>query len=330
VSTNTAGFAIPWSGYSNDAVGLAFTGNGTGVAVVRLSSPPGIDAGPPGELRFAHYAGNWSPGFGAPLLPVQGTPTLYINGGASLVGSSTRAHSAYQGTDMKFYYAEYFNGSWFPTNEPITAGNTQSAGPVPPAITTLNDTPIVAFVGNDGNVYDQARNGGTWQAANGHGVLGQATSQTPAIVALIQGAELLIVYTQGGTSALFFTIRTNGTWSTPAPITGATAMGQMSLAPLAKGGAVLAYQGTDMHLYTSILAPSSPFSWSLPAKGVMGADPVLVNAPSVATGAVGADAELYYLDSQLYLVYWSRLMNGVWGAPTMAGTADRVFIATGT
>ena len=325
------GLAVPWADFSSDPVGMAFTGNGACVAVVR--SQVTVDGGTMGELRFARWSGGWSPGFGGALFPVQSSPTLYITGGPSVAGSSTRAHAAFLGTDLELYYAEYFNGSWFPTSEPITAGATQSAGPVPPAIATLADTPVIAFIGTDGNLHDQTRSCGTWQASNPHGVAGHGASVTPAIIALTQGAELLIVYTDNAASGLMYTIRSAGTWSAPAPIPGATSASQVSLAPLTAGGAVLSYLGTEApngHLYTTVLSASAPFTWTAPAKGVMGADPVLVAAPAVATGATGAQAELLYLESPSYLLYSARMTGGAWGAPVMAGSASyRPALATG-
>jgi hypothetical protein len=324
-STMMAGFATPWMDYSADAVGLAFTGNG--LAVMAARSQVTTDAGTVGELRYATFNGSWTPGFVQSLYKVQASPPLYISGGPSVAGSSIRAHLAYQGTDMSFYYGEFFNNTWSPANEPVTANAIHSSGPVPPAIATFNDTPVIAFVGNDGNIYDQTRSGGTWQGANGHGVTGTAPI-TPSIVALTQNAELLIVYVNA--TQLMYTIRTAGSWSTPAAITNNFSNDPLALAPLAAGGAVLSYKGTDGHLYTTLLS-AAPFTWSAPAKGVMGADPVLVAAPAVATGAVGAQAEMLYVDTINTLLYSVRMNGGTWGAPqTQTPTASyRPALATG-
>ena len=322
-STMMGGNAVPWGDFSSDPIGMAFTGNGACVAVARVQVK--MDAGNVGELRFAQWVGGWSPGFGGSLTPVQQAPPLYINGGPSVAGSSTRAHSAFQGTDMKLYYAEYFNGSWFPTSEPITAGAAQSAGPVPPAITILADTPIVAFIGTDGDLHDQTRKCGTWQPSNPHGVAGHGASVAPAIVTLTQGAELLIVYTDSAANALMYTVRTAGTWSTPAAIPGATSASQVSLAPLTAGGAVLSYLGTETpngHLYTTVMSAGAPFTWTAPVVGVMGSDPALVSTPVVATGATGAQAELLYLESPSYILYSARMTNGAWGPRVMQGSAS--------
>jgi hypothetical protein len=319
--TTMTGFSNPYDETTSSPIGAAFTGSGLGVVVIRSQ--------PTSELRFATWNGAWIPGFGATMLPVQGSPTLVINGGPSLAGGSTNASCAYQGTDMKFYYAEEFVGSWFPTNEAITAGTAQSTGPVPPAITTLADVPVIAFIGTDGDLYDQARTGGTWQASHPHGVAGHGASVTPAIVALTQGPELLIVYTDSAADGLMYTLRTSGTWSTPAAIAGASSADQVSLAPLTAGGAVLSYQGTDGLLYTTLLSASAPYTWSAPVAGVMGASPMLESPPAVATGAAGAEAELLYLDTT-FTLYSARMTGGAWGAAALSGAAQyRLAVATG-
>jgi hypothetical protein len=315
-------FTTPWMDFSNDGVGLAFTGNG--LAVMAARSQITTEAGTVGELRYATWNGSWTPGFAAFLQPVQASPQILISGGPSVAGSSIRAHLAYQGTDTSFYYGELFNNTWSPTNEAITANSIHSSGPVPPAIAAYNDTPIIAFVGNDGNIYDQTRNGGTWQGANGHGVVGTAAPITPAIVALTQNAELCLVYTVASNHGLMYAIRTAGTWSTPAAITNNFSNDPVSLAPLAAGGAVLSYKGTDGHLYTTLLSAGSPFTWSAPAKGLMGADPVLASPPAVATGATGAQAELVYVDMQSFVLNRARMTGGAWGAPIYTGSANAV------
>ena len=315
-----AGFATPWLEQTDDAIGLAFSGDGAGIALIRAKVT--------GELRYSIWTGSWSPGFGAAMLPVQ--VGLLIAGGPSLAGSSLRGHAAYQGVDMKFYYAEEMGAFWSPTNEPIKNGAVQASGPAPPTITTLSDNPVIAFIGNDGDLYDQARMGGVWQPASAHGIAGQAAGITPAIVALTQGPELLIVYTDAAAHDLKFTTRSLGVWSAPAVIAGASSDDPVSLAPLEAGGAVLSYRGKGGHLHTSLLSANAPPTWSAPISGVMGADPTIVSPPAVAKGAIGAEAELYYLDTNVFTVYSARMTNGAWGAASFAGTASaRLAIATG-
>ena len=315
----------PFGEDTTDAIGLAFAGNGVAVAVMRSQGLP--DAGTAGELHFARWNGSFTPGFGGVWPAVQAG--LFINGGPSIAGSALRAHCAFQGTDMKYYYAEFFNNAWSPTDQPIAAGGAQSAGPAPPAIVTLANNPIIAFVGNDGDLHDQELLSGVWQAQHAHGVAG-AASTTPAIAALTQGPELLVVFTGAAGQNLMFTTRTAGTWSAPALVPGASSGDQVSLAPLAAGGAVLSWRGTDMLLYTSLFSAGSPGAWSVPTTGVPGSNPTLVSPPAVATGASGAQAELLYLDVNLYLLYAARMTNGAWGPRVMAGSASyRVAVATG-
>jgi len=236
---------------------------------------------------------------------------------------------AYQGNDMNFYYAEGLGGNWTPTQEPISAGGTPSTGPVPPAIVTLADVPIVTFIGNDGDLYDQTRNNGTWLAANPHGVAGHGASITPAFVALTGGPELLAVYTDSAAHALMYTLRAGNTWTTPSPVSTASSGAHVSLAPLSAGGAVLAYVGLDGLLYTSRLSANAPYTWSSPVAGVNGSIPVLLGPPAVATGAAGAEAELLYVNSSA-ITFQSRMIGGAWSAPVMAGTSNAwLAIATG-
>ncbi len=312
------GFSNPYNELTTTPVALAFRGTGLGVAALRSE--------PSGELRYATWSGGWSPGFGTDMLAVQPSPPITIVGGPSAAGSCTKIHIAYQDVDLNFYYGEH-DGSWFVTHEAIAFGGVAATGPVPPAITTLADVPIIAYVGSDGDVHDQARPNSAWTAQHPHGV-SNAASITPAIAALTQGAELVLVYNDD-TNGLRFAIRSGGSWSAPAPISGASAAGPVSIAPIAAGGAVLAYQGVDGYLYTSTLSANPPFTWSLPVGGVSGSLPFLVSPPAVATGAVGADAELIYLDTS-YIVYGSRMIGGVWGAPFEAGSASHhLAIATG-
>jgi hypothetical protein len=315
----------PFGEDTQDAIGLAFTGQGVAVAVMRSQGLP--DAGPLGELHWARWNGSFTPGFGGVWPAVM--PGLLINGGPSIAGSALKAHCAYQGTDMNYYYAEFFNNAWTTTNQPITAGGTPSTGPQPPAIVALANNPIIAYIGNDQDLHDQALVAGVWQPQHAHGATG-AASTTPAIVAPAQGPELLVVFASAAAQNLMFTARTAGTWTTPALIPGASSGDQVSLAPLAAGGAILVWRGTDMLLYTSMFSAGPPASWSVPVTGVMGSNPTLVTPPAVATGASGAQAELLYLDTNLYELYSARMIAGAWGPRIGAGSATfRMAVATG-
>jgi hypothetical protein len=314
------GFATPWMEQSDDAIGLAVTGSGLGVCVLRSKAT--------GQLRYSTWNGSdWFPGFGASLFPLGAGGAIAVAGPA-VAASNDKGHAVYQGTDLKYYYAEESNFMWNPANELITSGGKDAEGPAAPALVVLGQSPVVAFIGKDGDLYDQTRMAGVWQAAVPHGVAGQPAAAVPAMAVLTQGPELVLVFADAAAHALHFTTRTAGVWSVPAAIAGATSDDPVSLAPLAMGGAVLAYRGKDSHLSTALLAADGA-TWSAPVAGVSGAATVLVSPPAVATGAKGADAELIYLDAA-YIVYSSRLINGTFGAASLFSTGGaRLAIATG-
>jgi hypothetical protein len=323
------GFAMPYNSMTQNPMGLTFTGTGLGVLV--MASNPILDAGPPGELVFATWNGMWEGSFGQPMQPVQNGPTpLQIQGGPSLAGGATKGLCAYQGLDSNFYYAQFFNGSWAPTNEPIPNGSAQSTGPVPPAIAALGDDPTIAFVGTDGDLYDQTRSCGTWGAPHKHGVAGHTASITPTIIALTMGPELLLVYADASNAnQLMYTTRTSGTWSAPAALSTAQSPAQVSLAPLVAGGAVLAYMDPTGSLYTSILSAGPGPTWSLPVAGVNGSIPTLLGPPAVASGPSGSQATLLYTNLSA-IAFEAQLNGGAWGAPVSAGSSDAwLAIATG-
>src|SRR5262249_28758121 len=150
---------------------------------------------------------------------------------------------AFQGDDFKHYYAGY-QGAWTPTAEPIGGVSQQSYGPSPGAVVVLGNDVVVAFAGDNGDLYDQTRTGGAWQPAAGHG-LGDVVSTTPALVPLTQGPELMLVYSRKTDSQLLWTTRTSGVWSAPVPIDAALSSDPPALTSVAAGGAALAFRGLD-------------------------------------------------------------------------------------
>jgi hypothetical protein len=313
------GFSNPFAEASNDAIGLSVNGLGECALLIRSD--------PSGELRYAFWSGNWVPGFGQMMTPVM--PGLTILGGPSSAASAQDFHVVYQSTDTKFYYARASFNSWNPTAEPLSVGNGTSTGPVPPAVAAVGSEPLAIWVGNDGDLYDQSRSNSIWTMPASHGLMGQVAAVTPAITNLISGPELLAVLNVTAGDGLEFMTRTAGVWSAPAVIMGASSQAPVSIAALPAGGAVLAYQGVDGNLYTANLSAGMNPSWSAPVVGLAGQVDPLVAPPVVATGATGADAELYYLDT-MYILHASRMIGGVWNVPAFAGAAGgRLALTTG-
>jgi len=311
--------STPWTEQSEEAIGLASDGNGVGVALLRTSST--------GEIKVAFYSnGQWSPGLGQPLPSLE--LGLKCQGGPSIAGGEGIGHATYRGADGNYYYARTQNKLWLSVKESITFGGKPSTGPNPPAIAAVGNQPVIAFVGADQVFYDQSRAGGAWGAATPHTFSGQAAATTPAITALEAGPELVAVFVEATTSKLFWLTRKTNVWSSPTELPGATAAGSPSLAPLPGGGAVLVFQGTDQRIYTAQLSDGDTPTWSTVEMGLSGVNPQIKSPPAVARGGKGAQAELIYVDTQ-NTVHSTRLINGQWSAPVLAGSASaRVNIAT--
>ncbi|MDC0743510.1 hypothetical protein [Polyangium mundeleinium] len=310
--------STPWQDQTQDVIGLASDGTGTGICVLRSSAS--------GELRVALYsAGAWSPGLGQPVPALEAG--LASQGGPQIAGTAGVAHLVYKGTDGSYYYGRRQNDSWVSKKEPITANGQPSSGPNPPAVAALGNAPVIAFVGADGTFYDQSRSGGAWSAATPHAIAGKAASATPGIVALASGPELVAVFANEAGS-LHWLSRKGAVWTSPQSIEGASSLDQPILAPLPGGGALLAYRGTDQRLYTARLSTGDAPTWSTPAQGAGGKNPVLLAPPALTRGGKGAEAEMIYADN-LNTVYSTRLVGGAWLTPTFAGSASgRLAIAT--
>lgn len=226
--------------------------------------------------------------------------------------------AVFHGDDFKHYYAGYA-ASWSPTAEPVGGTSSQSFGPSPATIAALSSGPIIAFAGNDGDLYDQARVGGVWQSASGHGlgnVLSQPPTIPPAIVALTSGPDLMIVFAEQD-KQIRFTTHTSATgWSTPLAIANCLTGDPVALAPLPNGGAILAFRGTDFNLYWSVYSASG---WSKVA-GFASPNVSVDTTPAVTHGIGGDTAEIAYLIGGV--AYHARLSGSAWLAPvTVGGTA---------
>ena len=140
-----------------------------------------------------------------------------------------------------------------------------------------------------------------------------ATNTFPAAVlaAPVSGStELVIAYAEQGMSQILGSYRVNGTWMGFGPITGVTSSDALAMAPLASGGAVLAYRGTNGNLYTALYASS----WAMPTQPFTSPTAIL-GAPAVARGIGTAAAEMAYLDVTGAL-WHTRFIGGTWTTPT--------------
>lgn len=290
------------------APAITMTDASSAVALIRSTSNAG-------ELRFATWgAGAWS-GFSgvAQGVTTRATPSLDAAGGI--------AHALFHGDNFKHYYASY-TASWSPSADPVGGVAAQSFGPSPGALVALPTETVVAYAGNDHDLYAQSRMAGAWAPAVGFN-LGDMVLQTPAAVALSSGPELMVVFVRKTDMLLAWTTRSAGVWSAPATIAQTSTNDPPSLCALPGGGAVLAFRGQNGQVFTSIYTPGAP-SWSAPSALAAITTPA---PPAVARGIDGADAELAFIDSAGGEVLHARLMAGAWSVPELVGGSGNTSIA---
>jgi hypothetical protein len=281
-------------------------------------------------LQYSYYStAAWSPGANADNSSCSGPPEAY--GTAALAPIGTTLHSVYLGTDNDFFHGTYKSGSWDCGDDPLTpSGGTQSFGPSAPAAATVGTTLVVVYDGNDGNLYAQSWSGGAWASAAAiTGASVTSSSTPPTLIALTGGSsDLMVVYEDVGDNKLYSSTRTGGSWSAPALTNmNAYTLEPVSLAPLAAGGAVAAFEGTDGNGYAMTYDPSGS-TWTTPAALLATGEP-LPSPPTVATGVCGADAIAALV--QPGGVQLVTLASGAWSTGTLvsgAASMDSATIAT--
>ncbi len=305
--TESAGWINETSAITASArPGVAMRGPDDAFAMLRT--------GAAGDLAYMRLDGS---GWSAPASVGAGVTTRATPGVAA---GASEFVAVFHGDDFKHYFAA-FNVGFNPQAQPV--GNPQSFGPAPASIALDGVNPIIVFAGDDGNVYDQSRVGGVWQAAAGHGVTG--VDETPAIVALDAGADLLVVFNRTNTIVSFMT-RSGSNWSTPADIANALTNEPVDIAALPGGRAVLAFRGTNGKAYASVYDPGGAPVWSSPA-AIDGPGGDTTSTPAVAPGIGGADAELLYVASGVGDVRHSRLQGATWSASVSAGGTGMTAVA---
>lgn len=282
-----------------------------GVGLIRSSAD--------GQLLFTKYASGSFSGFLAigNLAQSMDAPAMTAFGNAAAV--------AYHKADFKHYFALY-NGpmaGWSPVAEPILANNIQSFGPSAPSIAIVNGDVLVAYAGDNGNLYDQRRANGVWDPAMGHGVDG-TIQLSPSIIGITAGTkEAMIAYVRKTDTQVMFTVRAAGVWTAPAPVPDAFTNDVVALAPTPSGGAVLAFRGLNTMLYTSVYSPGNG-SWSAPQS--FGTS---VNAPpALARGIGGNDAEMVLVAGGE--AKHASLSAGIWSATTTLGATNGAPISIAT
>ena len=287
------------TGSSTDRPALVMRGPNDAVAMFRNS----------GNLSFTGFDGSgWAAtaNVGASIT-TRATPAMVAN--------AATAFAVFHGDDFMHYFAAY-TASFNPSNEPV--GSPQSFGPSSASVTLDGADVVALYAGSNGDLYDQRRSGGAWQAASAHG-LGDVVALTPAVVTLDSGA-LLAVYVDKTTSSLMFSVRESSTWSAPTAVTGALSQDPVSLAALPSDQAMAAFRGTNGQVYamTFDLAGSA---FSAPA-AIASPNPTTPSTPAVAAGIDGAVAELAFVDGASGAVHHARWSGTTWSPPLPVGGAS--------
>jgi hypothetical protein len=276
-----------------------------------------------GELRYTIFgASGWTP-FSAIAAGVttRDRPSIAALGGTAV--------AAFQGNNYMHYFAA-FDASWLATSEPIGGAANQSFGPTPAAIASIGLNSIVAYVGNDGDLWDQTRASGSWQSANAHGQSNLSSGSIgPSIVRLDSDPDLLIVLVRPSDKAILWTAHSASKWGAPAVIPMGLSADPIAIAPLAGGGAVIAYRGLDGGVYTASYAPAATPAWTLP---VPLATPNYATPapPAIARGRNDALAELAFVDAADGSVKHSIATLNGWSAPAAVGGSAMTSVAIAT
>jgi hypothetical protein len=285
--------ALP--GTTDRAPGVAIVHQALGVAVFRAGG---------GALSYS-LEGNGTFSMPAPIaaaVTTQSAPAIVRRGAAAEV--------VFHGDDFKHYYASYA-GAWLPTAEPVKPANElQSFGPSAGAITAVGSELVLAFAGDNGGLFEQSRTLASWGTAAQHP--NTALVVTPALVALVAGPELMVVYPRTSDKKLVFATRQLGVWTDPVVLeANSYSADPPSLAALSNGDAVLAFRGLDNKGYaTRFDAKSAAFETPKPIAAVP-----LTSPPAVAPGVGTAAAEAVFVSGGA--AYHARLSNNAWSTPVV-------------
>ena len=300
------------SATTDKAPGIAMTGANSAIGVIR-NTMVGNDIG---------YT-TWAPGsFQAFTSIASGVTT---QAAPSIAATGTRADVAFLGDDNKHYYAARM-AAWSPIAEAVGGVAAQSFGSTPAAVTGIGSDTIVAFVGSNGDLYDQTRSGGVWLAASSHN-LGNTLALQPAIIAPTTGPSLMIAYVRSTDAKILFTTRTGNVWTAPALIDASSFTADpVALAALPNGEAVLAFRGLDNAIYFSRYTPGNVPAWSPPGPLVT-PNVATPSRPALAAGVGGVDAEIGFINSADGKAYHARLTGTSWSAPVVVGGAQLTTVA---
>ena len=201
------------------------------------------------------------------------------------------------------------------TDEAVASSGSPSFGPTAAAIVRTGADDLLAFTGDDGNVYTQLRSNGLWQTAASHLTTGQTALYSPALVVLPGSTNWIVVFVDAA-HAVEFAAHSAAGWTQPVVVAGALSNGTPALAALPSGDAELVYEGQDGFGYAARWSASTGL-WSASAP-LSSPQVALASPPAIAPGIGSADAEIAYV-STAGVVTHTRLIQGSLGAISQIG-----------
>jgi hypothetical protein len=309
---NVAWAVTQLSSTTDKAPGIAMTGASSAIGVIRNTTFGN-------EVAYT----TWAPGSFQAFTSIANAVTTQA--APSIAASGTRADVAFLGDDNKHYFASH-TATWSPTADPIGGAAAQSFGSSPAAVTAIGSDTIVAFVGSNGDLYDQTRTGNIWLAASSHN-LGNTLALIPSIIAPTTGPSLMIAYVRSTDAKILFTTRTGNVWTAPALIDASSFTADpVALTALPGGEAVLAFRGLDNAIYSSRYTPGNVPAWSPPGPLAM-PNVTTTSRPALAAGVGGVDAEIGFINAVDGKAYHARLTGTSWSAPVVVGGAQLTTVA---
>ncbi len=277
------------------------SGRGVGVYTSTTDNDVGFTLWSGGSWGTATpITGNFA--MGQPFLDATGSSTTFVT---------------YQGTSGYDYWSLTLTSTGWSSPIPVgTAGN-QNYGPVPATIAALGTSATLGFT--DGTtVQDGAFTNwvastdfadDAWNAEDD--IVGpESYTVPPQIIPLTSGPELLMVFADQ-TTQMWFVTRTGGVWSTAVTLPTCLTDTRPALAPLPGGDAILAFQGTDSHLYWS---EYSGGEWSTVSAFATPNVTLDAGTSPAVTHGIGTDvAELVYVSGGV--PYYSSLTAVTWALP---------------
>jgi len=248
---------------------------------------------------------------------------------AVLGPSASFASLVYYGSTSTFLRDLYSAGGWGPGTDAVDGTASQDFGPSPATSAAVGSTLYVAYDGaNNGLYVDSVTSGGSWTGASG--ITGAGVGEVPpslvALTSSASGADVLLVYEQQTTNFLYSVAHTAAGWSMPLQVsTTALATTQVALAPLAGGGVVMVYEGTNGLPYSAVYSATASPAWTAPVEVIPGSSPV-GSPPSVAAGTCGFDAVAALVQPAGVAVV--TLSGGTWSSPTMLPALGELTYAT--